>query len=39
MAVYRCYSEKRAGCDVEARSLYQNLTEQLERGIFKRGGF
>ncbi len=30
MAVYRCYSEKRAGCDVEARSLYQNLTEQLE---------
>ena len=30
MAVYRCFSEKRPGFDVEARSLLKNLTEQLE---------
>ena len=30
MAVYRCFSEKRPGFDVEARSLLKNLNEQLE---------
>ncbi len=30
MAVYRCYSEKRPGFDVEAKSLLKSLSDQLE---------
>ena len=30
MAVYRCFSEKRPGFDVEARGLLKSLAEQLE---------
>ena len=30
MAVYRCYSEKRPGFDVEARGLFDSLHNLLE---------